>query len=139
MKKYSSFFLVIACTLVSQALQAQCVKPTPMNAQQVQSVVGSWKGTYTCNGEQRDIEINITMKTNNEVECAVTNPPLEGSATSFEYFFCPGGEFHMRKYIDNVSYVFQGTPVDGRLKGIVSMYDAKNKRKQLGHFQVARN
>jgi hypothetical protein len=61
---------------------------------------------------------------------------LTGKETAVEYFFCPGGEFHLRKYIGDNSFVFQGTPENNQIKGIVSVYDGKNKRKLTGHFAM---
>lgn len=131
------FFLLICVGLINFA-SAQCIKPTPMTNDQVQKVSGKWKGTYTNNGTATEFEINITPKENNEVVCDINNPPVKGKETAVEYFFCPGGEFHLRKYIGNTSFVFQGTPENGHIKGIVSEYDAKNNRKQIGQFTISK-
>jgi hypothetical protein len=137
MKKH--FFLgmlLIVCSFT--VVNGQCIKPTPMTADQVQKVTGKWKGSYTHNGSQVDLEVNIAAKTGNEVDCIINNPPIKGKETAVEYFFCPGGEFHLRKYIGDVSFVFQGTPENNSIKGLVSMYDSKNKRTLLGHFTLGK-
>lgn len=117
---------------------AQCLKPTPLSSDQVRKITGKWKGTYINNGAEVNLEINIAANPNNEVTCNVSNPPLAGKETMVEYFFCPGGEFHLRKYIGDLSYVFQGTPENNKIKGIVSVYDANNKRKQEGNFTISK-
>ena len=138
MKKH--FFLAVLLTGFFHFAQAQkCLKPTPMTADQVQKVTGKWKGVYTnLNGEKTDIEINISAKANNEVECEINNPPLAGKETSVEYFFCPGGEFHLRKFVGDNSFVFQASPENNTMAGIVSMYDSKSNRKMLGRFSISK-
>ena len=129
--------IVLASSLFNLAI-AQCLKPTPMTPQQIQVVTGKWKGTYTNNDKQLEIVINIYVNQGNEVTCDISNPPLEGKETSVEYFFCPGGEFHLRKYVGDLSYVFQGMPVNNTIKGIVSVYDSKNQRKKTGDFLMSK-
>jgi hypothetical protein len=136
MKK--QFFLVVLLIAGFNYAQAQvCLKPTPMTAEQVQKVIGKWKGTYTNSaGEKTEMEISISVNDKNIVTCDINNPPLAGKETDGEYFFCPGGEFHLRKFVDDVSYVLQGTPQNNQIKGLVSVYDNKNKRTLAGNFAI---
>lgn len=117
-------------------LAAQCVKPTPMTTQQAQAVTGTWKMKYTCHEKQYEAEVKIQPAKDNDVTCNISQPPLTGKETAAEYFYCPGGEFHLKKYVGDVAYVFQGTPQNGRIKGILSFYDKDNKRTMGGHFTM---
>ena len=138
MKRYVSVcFLLLFCGVMND-LHSQCVKPTPMNAQQIKSVSGKWKGSYTYKGDKKDIEIRVYIANNKEVVCDVRNPPLEGKETFNEYFFCPGGEFHLKKYIGDLAYVFQGVPENDQIKGILSIYTSDTKRTQGGNFTIKR-
>lgn len=136
MKKIISVILLSVCCITLSQVQAQCVKPTPMTAQQVQKILGKWAGTYTYKGVEQKIVIDIIPlgKSSTEVMCKITNPPLPGKETECEYFFCGGGEFHLKKYIDDIAYVFQGTPENGRMKGILSIYTSPSERTQGGNF-----
>ena len=135
MKKY---ILLLFCTGAIYGAHAQCLKPSPMTQQQIQTVKGTWKGSYTHNGSQRELVINISARDSNIVVCEINNPPIPGREADVEYFFCPGGEFHLRKYIGDSSFVFQATPVDNRMKGMVSVYDGKNNRKKTGDFVLSK-
>jgi hypothetical protein len=137
MKKHFFLGLLLIGGLFYSA-SSQCIKPPPLTTEQVQKVSGKWKGSYTNNGTQVDLEINISAKAGNEVACEINNPPVAGKETMVEYFFCPSGEFHLRKYVGDVSFVFQGVPENGQIKGTVSMYDAKNKPTQLGNFTMSK-
>lgn len=138
MKKQLFLAGIVLASSLFNLLAAQCLKPSPMTPLQIQTVTGKWKGTYTNNGKQQEIEFNIYVKQDKIVVCDVSNPPLKGTETDVEYFFCPGGEFHLRKYIGDQSYVFQATPENNVLKGIVSVYDSNNKRKKSGDFVVSK-
>ncbi|MGN6292539.1 MAG: hypothetical protein ACTHMV_07315 [Chitinophagaceae bacterium] len=119
-------------------LSAQCVKPAPLTAQQTQAVTGTWKLQYTYNDKQYDTEIKIRTVKNNEVVCEIANPPITGKETAGEYFFCPSGEFHLKKYVGDIAYVFQGVPENGQIKGTLSVYDKDNKRSQGGDFLMSK-
>ena len=138
MKKQLTLAAIVLASSLFNFVAAQCLKPTPMTPQQIQRVTGKWIGTYTNNDKQQEIVVNIYVNQGNEVTCDIDNPPLPGKETDVEYFFCPGGEFHLRKYIGDVSYVFQGTPENNRIKGIVSVYDGKNQRKKTGDFLMSK-
>lgn len=137
MKKHFFLAVLLFCGLMN-FVNGQCIKPPPLTTEQVQKVTGKWKGVYTNNGERVELEINISAKSANEVVCEINNPPLPGKETAVEYFFCPGGEFHLRKYIGDLSFVFQGTPENNNIKGTLSVYDSKNKRKQGGDFSITK-
>jgi hypothetical protein len=137
MKKYFSLLaLLLGFGFLAEA--QVCLKPVPLTSQQVQVVAGKWKGTYTNSTGQQDIEINIYVKTGNDVICEVSNPPLPGKETDVEYFFCPGGEFHMRKFVGDISYVFQAVPENGQMKGMISSYDKDLKRTKIGDFVLVK-
>jgi hypothetical protein len=138
MKKYFPLWMLLLCFGAFNPANAQCLKPSPMTQQQIQTVKGQWKGSYTHNGSQRELVINISAPDSNVVICEINNPPIPGKEADVEYFFCPGGEFHLRKYIGDSSFVFQATPVDNKMKGMVSVYDNKNKRKKTGDFVLAK-
>lgn len=104
----------------------------------MQTVIGTWKVQYTYNDKQYETEIRIDAVKNNEVTCEITNPPIEGKETAGEYFFCPGGEFHLKKHVGDVAYVFQGVPENGVIKGMVSVYDKDNKRSAKGRFSMSK-
>jgi hypothetical protein len=113
---------VLACCLLVFAAnnaQSQCYKPKPLSATQTAIIKGVWKGTYLFNGETRSVTINIYTDAGNEVVCDVDTPPVAGEPDSHLYWFCDGGEFHLKKFIGNKTYSFQGTPVDGVIKGIM--------------------
>jgi hypothetical protein len=138
MKKYFSLCMLLLSFGAFNFANAQCLKPSPMTPQQVQAVKGQWKGSYTHNGSPRELVINISALDSNVVICEINNPPIPGKEADVEYFFCPGGEFHLRKYIGDSSFVFQATPVNNTMKGMVSVYDNKNKRKKTGDFVLAK-
>ena len=138
MKKYLSLCMLLLCFGAFNLTNAQCLKPTPMSQQQIQTVKGKWKGSYTHNGSRRDLVIDISAPDSNVVVCEINNPPIPGKEADVEYFFCPGGEFHLRKYIGDSSFVFQATPVKNTMKGMVSVYDSKNNRKKTGDFVLSK-
>jgi len=133
-----SLLFTLLLAVLYMGLAAQCVKPTPMTSAQVQPVTGSWKMQYTYHDRQYETELRIHVLQGTEIACDMSNPPLPDRPTACEYFFCPGGEFHMKKYVGETAYVFQGTPENGHIKGILSFYDKDNKRTMGGHFTMDR-
>jgi hypothetical protein len=129
------FFASVLCSFCL-CVTAQCIKPVPLTAQQAQTITGMWKLQYNYHNKQYDAEIRIRAIGNNEVACDISKPPIPGKETACEYFFCPGGEFHLKKYIGETAYVFQGTPENGHMKGLLSIYDKNNKRTLVGHFTM---
>lgn len=121
------FLFLIGGLSVLQA-QVLCLKPTAMSEQQLQLVAGKWSGTYTRNGTRQETDIIISVNQNKEVICTVSNPPVVGQETSVDYFFCPVGEFHLRKSVGNQAYVFQGVPEKGHIRGSLSLFTRDNKR-----------
>lgn len=98
-------FISLLCSFC-MGLSAQCVKPAPLTAQQAQTMTGTWKIQYTYFEKQYETEIRIRAVKNNEVTCEISNPPIAGKETAGEYFFCPSGEFHLKKYVGETAYVF---------------------------------
>ena len=129
-------FLVSLLCGFSACLFSQCVKPAPFTAQQTQAVTGNWKIQYTYLDKQYESDIRIQVVKNNEVACEISNPPIAGKETAGEYFFCPSGEFHLKKYVGDIAYMFQGVPENGRIKGTLSVYDKDNKRTSGGVFSM---
>src|ERR1700754_2511993 len=121
MKKH---LFVLAAILASATIQAQCIKPTPMTSQQLLIAAGKWQGTYTCNGVEKKTEFIISADKENLASCSVSNPPMTGKESISECFFCGGGELHVRKYIGEEAYMFQGTPENRSIKGMVPIYNA---------------
>jgi len=137
MKKYLWLLLLLFCFTGFSNAQL-CLKPVPMTSEQVRLVVGKWKGTITNTTGEQQVEIDIYSKTGKDVICEVNNPPLKGKETDVEYFFCPSGEFHLRKFVGDVSYVFQGVPENGQIKGTISIYDKNSERTSGGDFTITK-
>ena len=131
-KKAVLFCLLPAGLLVTNIAQSQCYKPKPLSASQTAVIKGVWKGTYQFNGETRAVAINIYTDAGNEVVCDVDTPPVEGKADSHLYWFCDGGEFHLKKFIGNKTYSFQGTPVNDVIEGIMVI---REDGKSLGSWK----
>jgi predicted GNAT family acetyltransferase len=118
-------------------LNAQCYKPKPMTTSQTEIVKGMWKGTYQYAGISRAITINIYTDAAARLVCDIDVPPVEGKPDDHLYWFCDGGEFHLKEFISNKTYSFQGTPVNGTIEGLMVIKE-NNKAIVNGHFSVSK-
>lgn len=138
--KKSSGNAVIICLLAiglfaTDSAQSQCYKPRPLSPNQTSIIKGVWKGTYQLDGETIPVTITIYTDGTDEVACDVDAPPVEGKEDTHLYWFCDGGEFHLKKFIGNKTYSFQGTPVNDVIKGIVVIRE-NEKTIANGKFQI---
>ncbi|WP_315814096.1 hypothetical protein [Paraflavitalea speifideaquila] len=88
-----------------------------MTSQQVQSIVGNWKMKYTYLNNAYETGISILAQKNNEVSCTIGKAPIAGKETAAEYFFCPGGEFHLKNMWEKRRMYSRVFPRTGKLKG----------------------
>jgi hypothetical protein len=130
-------FFFLAGLAPAQFLHAQCYKPKPMTTSQTETVKGVWKGIYQYAGTSTAITIHIYTDGDARLICDIDVPPVEGKPDDHLYWFCDGGEFHLKKFISNKTYSFQGTPVNGNIEGLMVIKE-NDKTVVNGKFRVSK-
>jgi hypothetical protein len=107
-----------------------------MKSSQVAQVKGIWKGTYVYEGKEHPV--TFYLYTNDSGTCQVDVPPVAGKETAQESRFCDGGEFHFKTYVGELSYEFQGTPVNNQIAGLLKIRRNDQQKAVLGRFLVTK-
>ena len=100
-------------------------------------MTGTWTGSYQSDGKEIPVTMVIREGKNQQITCSMDKPPVEGKADFELFYFCPGGEFHMKKSVGEKTYTFQGTPINNVIKGYMRI-QVNNKTIQDGKFSIAR-
>lgn len=136
MKTIKIVILLGFYVVAGQAVKAQCYRPEPMTAEQISSVKGVWKGNYEYNG--KSYLMTVTLYKNSNITCLIDVPPVPGKETGEQIRFCGGGEFHFKKYVDDLSYEFQGTPKYGKMEGLLTVRKDDKKVGNNGRFTLSK-
>lgn len=137
MKAIKILLLLVICVASGHGLSAQkCYRPEPMSTEQISVVKGIWKGNY--NYEGKNYPVTVKLYTGNNITCQLDTPPVPGKETGEQIRFCGGGEFHFKKYIDDLSYEFQGTPINGQIEGLLTVRKDDKKIGSNGRFTLNR-
>jgi hypothetical protein len=104
-----------------------------MSPSQIKSVKGTWKGIYSYEG--KEYPVTVKLYTNDNITTQVDAPPVQGKETGEQIRFCGGGEFHLKKVVGEMSYEFQGTPVDGKIEGMFTLRRNDVKVGSNGRFK----
>ena len=134
MKSLAVLFIVITQLTLQHTSFAQCYRPKPMTPAQIAEVKGQWKGSYVHEGEEHSVVFSLYL--NDDNRCQIDSPPVTGKETGEQIRFCDGGEFHLRKDIGDLSYEFQGTPIAGKISGMLTIRRNGQKVGSNGRFTV---
>ena len=117
MKTLKLELIVVLLLLGASATKAQkCATPEPLDQKEA---LGTWKGSYTNDGEFKEITIRFSEQNGNLVAsldipgAGITNIP-------YETWICPSQDIHFRSYSASIGSVeFNGRPAKGKMSGRV--------------------
>lgn len=106
--------VLIFAFLTSTVSSAQSC-PVPEELDKAQAL-GTWKGSFTSNGEFKSFTLNLSSK-KDDIVAQLTIPSINNKKIDTKTKICRSQELHVRFEIDNKEYELTGKPKNNSMSG----------------------
>ena len=117
MKSYVKFVILLMTFVVgtgsSFAQNEYCPKAKPLD---LKEAVGEWKGSFTHNGDLKNVTFHITEEKGKLVS-AVSIPDMNAKKLTAFTKICCGNQIKIEVVVNNKKFDFCGQPKEGKMAG----------------------